>query len=256
MIHYVVEEAVKSGIEQVIFVNSYGKHSVENYFDRNYSLEKFLDDSKKESDLDLIRKVSKMVEVVTVRQKEQLGLGHAILSAEKLVGDERFAVLLGDDLIVGDVPCTKQLIDFSNKQNNSSVIGVMEVPKEEVTKYGIVSGSRCKEDTRGMLMTTMVEKPKVELAPSNWATPGRYVLNSTIFEYLKRIKPGAGNEYQLTDAINLECQEKQVFAYLFEGKRYDTGQVMGYLDATIAFALGDPRFTEGVKKLISKYSSR
>ena len=254
MIHYIVKEACEAGIEQVIFVTASGKFSVEDYFDRNQELEAFLERNNKQKELELIRQIGSMVDVTSVRQKEQLGLGHAILCAKNMIGNETFAVLLGDDIVINDKPAIQQLMDVSLKHNGSSVIGVMEVPREDTKKYGIVKGEVVDEMT--LRMTGMVEKPEPKDAPTNLATPGRYVLTPEIFEILEKIPRGAGNEYQLTDAINVLCQSKDVFAYRFEGERYDTGNVHGYLDATIDFALKDPeirdKFLESFKIRLAK----
>lgn len=255
MIHYIVQEAVDAGIEEIIFVTSSRKFAVEDYFDRNLELETFLEKNNKLKELELIRKIGTMVSVTSVRQKEQLGLGHAVLCAKSMVGNEPFAVLLGDDIVVNQNPAIKQLMDASLAHKGASVIGVMEVPKQDTLKYGIVKGEIVDEKT--LRMTGMVEKPKPEDAPTNLATPGRYVLTPEIFEILETIPRGAGNEYQLTDAINVLCQNKNVFAYRFEGERFDTGSLPGYLDATIDFALKDPatqkHFIEALKVRLTKY---
>lgn len=238
MIHHVVKEAVDSGIEEIIFVTASGKESIENYFDRNFALEKFLEEAGKTDYLELIQNIGNMVNIRTVRQKEQLGLGHAVLMGKSGISEgERFAVLLGDDLIVSDVPATKQLMELSSQKNNASVIAVMEVPKEDTSKYGIVAGERV--DERTLKMTKMVEKPKPEDAPTNLATPGRYILSKEIFDILEEIPRGAGGEYQLTDAINVLANKRDVYSYVFEGERFDTGSVKGYLNATMDFALRD-----------------
>lgn len=255
MIHYIVQEACEAGIEQVIFVTASGKFSVEDYFDRNQELEAFLERNNKLKELELIKKIGSMVDVTSVRQKEQLGLGHAVLCAKNMIGNEPFAVLLGDDIVINKNPAIKQLMDVSLKHNSSTVIGVMEVPKEDTHKYGIVKGEFL--DAKTLRMTGMVEKPKPEMAPTNLATPGRYILTPEIFDILETIPRGAGNEYQLTDAINVLCQKKDVFAYRFEGERYDTGNVHGYLDATIDFALKDPeirdKFLSSLKERLTKH---
>ncbi|PIP92784.1 MAG: UTP--glucose-1-phosphate uridylyltransferase [Bdellovibrio sp. CG12_big_fil_rev_8_21_14_0_65_39_13] len=236
MIHYVVEEAVLSGIEQIVFITSTGKESIENYFDKNQALEQFLVANKKEKELEMIRKISSMIEITTIRQKEQLGLGHAVLCASSMMGNEDFAVILGDDLVRSSVPVTKQLIDIKDKYKSDAVIGVMEVPKEETDKYGIIEGAAI-DNSKSYKMTNMIEKPKPSDAPTNLATPGRYIFSGEIFEYLKKIPRGIGGEYQLTDAICMMAKEKNVLAHIFDGDRYDTGNVKGYLNATIAFAL-------------------
>jgi UTP--glucose-1-phosphate uridylyltransferase len=254
MIHYIVQEACEAGIEQVIFVTASGKFAVEDYFDRNQELEAFLERNNKMKELELIRSIGSMVNVTSVRQKEQLGLGHAVLCARSMIGQEAFAVLLGDDIVINKKPAIQQLMDVSLAQGGASVIGVMEVPRSETNKYGIVKGDIINEKT--LKMTGMIEKPKPEEAPTNLATPGRYILTPEIFDILENIPRGAGNEYQLTDAINILCQTKNVFAYQFEGERYDTGNVHGYLDATIDFALKDPQtrehFLASLKKRLSK----
>lgn len=234
MIHYCVEEAVLSGIEEIVFVTSSGKEAIENYFDRNLELEVFLEQNGKNELKDKIRKIGEMIEVVTVRQKQQLGLGHAVLCAKSVIGNEDFAVILGDDIVVNRNPVTKQLMGCY-EAHGGSVIGVMEVPNAETYRYGIVKGQQIADKT--LKMDGMVEKPKPAEAPTNLATPGRYILKNEIFSALSRIERGAGGEYQLTDAINMLCRESTVHAYQFEGKRYDTGSLEGYLRATVDFAL-------------------
>lgn len=251
MIHHVVLEAVESGIEEIVFVTASGKFSVEDYFDRNYELEHFLETRGKTKELELIQKIGSMVSVVSVRQKQQLGLGHAVLMAESMMGDQPFAVLLGDDIVKNPIPCTRQLIETSLKYAGSPVIGVMNVSPEEVHRYGVVKGSAI-EGTKTLLMESMIEKPKKEVAPSTLVTPGRYILTPDIFDLLKNIPRGAGNEYQLTDAINLLCKNRKVYAHQFQGERYDTGNIMGYLDATIDFALRDSETKDGMVEIIRK----
>lgn len=257
MIHHIVVEAVEAGIEQIIFVTSAGKFAVEDYFDRNQELEAYLEKTGKQKELELIRKIGTMVDVTSVRQKEQLGLGHAVLMAKELVGNETFAVLLGDDIVVGPRPCTRQLMDISEQHQGASVIGVMNVPRASVSKYGIVTGTPLPEDKLTLRMQGMVEKPHPDKAPSTLATPGRYILSPEIFSVLREIPRGAGNEYQLTDAINVLCQRRPVFAHCFDGERFDTGNIFGYLDATVDFALRDPEtrdaFIEILRQKITKH---
>lgn len=250
MIHYVVEEAILSGIEQVIFITSSGKNAIEDYFDRNFDLEDFLIKSGKIKELELVQDIGKMVEVTSVRQKEQLGLGHAVLCAKDIVGNEPFAVILGDEIVRGPNPVTKQLIQISSQYNNANVIGVMEVDKKETYKYGIVKGDYVDAKKSTLRMTSMVEKPKPEDAPTNLATPGRYVFRPEIFDALKDIPKGVGGEYQLTDAINLLARESEVYAHIFEGQRFDTGNIEGYLNATIEFALMNKDSEAMMRKLI------
>ena len=257
MIHYAVEEAVLSGIEQIIFVTGSGKSSIEDYFDRNLELEQFLEKNGKTSLSKEIREIGQMTAVTTVRQKEQLGLGHAINCARDLIGDEPFAVILADDLVVNNEPVTKQLISISRKNEGAPVIGVMEVERSETYKYGIIDGEAIDSSKQTYKMNKMVEKPKPEEAPTTLATPGRYILGPEIFSYLDKIPKGVGGEYQLTDAINLMASEMNVLAHIFEGRRFDTGSILGYLDATMEFALMDgdmrPEIINLMKKKIDAY---
>ncbi len=250
MIHYVVEEAILSGIEQVVFITSSGKQAIEDYFDRNFDLEDFLVKNGKIKELELVRKIGNMVEVTAVRQKEQLGLGHAVLCAKDIIGNEPFAVILGDEIVLGKNPVIKQLIDVSTQNKDASVIGVMEVDPQETYKYGVVKGQFTDATKRTMKMEAMVEKPKPEVAPSNLATPGRYVFKPEIFDVLKVIPRGVGGEYQLTDAINMLAKEQDVFAHVFEGNRYDTGNIEGYLNATLEIALLNDATSETMRNII------
>lgn len=252
MIHYVVEEALLSGIEQIVFITSSGKNAIEDYFDRNFDLEHFLSLNGKIKELEIVQKIGKMVEVTAIRQKEQLGLGHAVLCAKDVIGNEPFAVILGDEIIRGKNPVTKQLIDISTKYNNSSVIGVMEVDPLETFRYGVVKGEYLDNTKKTLKMDMMVEKPRPEVAPSNLATPGRYIFKPEIFDALKVIPKGVGGEYQLTDAINLLAKEEQVLAHLFEGERFDTGSIQGYLNATVEFALMNDDTSDIMKNIIKE----
>lgn len=257
MIHYVVEEAVQSGIEKIVFVTSSTKNSIVQYFDRNQGLEAFLKDAGKDKEYELIKNIGDMIEVVTVLQKEQLGLGHAVLCAEPVVKDEHFSVILADDLIFNkDNAVTKQLIEVSENLGGASVIGVMEVDPQLTYKYGIVQGAFTDDQKKTLKMEKMVEKPKPEEAPTNLATPGRYILSQEIFDVLHNIPRGVGGEYQLTDAINNLCTSGKVYAHVFDGKRYDTGTLPGYLEATVDLALADEGQAEYMKELIrSKYAN-
>ncbi len=252
MIHYAVEEAVLSGIEQIIFVTSSGKSAIEDYFDRNLELEQFLEKNGKSHLAREIKEIGEMTAVTTVRQKEQLGLGHAINCARDLIGDEPFAVILADDLVVNQTPVTKQLLAISKKNEGASVIGVMEVEKSETYKYGIIDGEAIDAQKKTYKMNKMVEKPKPEDAPTTLATPGRYILGPEIFSYLDRIPKGVGGEYQLTDAINLMASEMNVYAHIFEGTRFDTGSILGYVDATMEFALMDEEMRPEIIKLMKQ----
>ena len=234
VIQYIVEEAVAAGIRQIIFVTGRHKRAVEDHFDRNLELERALEEKGKEELLKMVRRISDLADIVYVRQKEPLGLGHAILTAEPAVGNEPFAVLLGDDIMVSDPPAIKQLIDVFNKYR-CSVLGVQEVSPEDVSKYGIVDG---REIEKGIYkIDTLVEKPSREEAPSNLAISGRYILTPGIFDALRNVPPGKGGEIQLTDGIQILGLREALYAKIMEGKRYDAGSKVGFLEATIDFAL-------------------
>lgn len=250
MIQHIVEEAVKSGMERVVLVTARHKEAIENHFDYNYELEHSLLAKHKADLAEVSRRVASLCEVISVRQKNPQGLGHAVLCAESVVGKEPFAVLLGDDLIDSTVPCTRQLIDVYERER-ASVVGVMEVPRSEVSKYGIVGG---KPLSPGLWsVQELVEKPSPEKAPSTLAIPGRYVLSPAIFDCLRRTRPGAGGEIQLTDALQLLAREERLLALAYEGTRYDTGDRLGYIDATLAFALKRPELRAGVLEILQKH---
>jgi UTP--glucose-1-phosphate uridylyltransferase len=241
-IQYVVEECVASGIEHIIIVTGRGKNSIEDHFDSAPSLERFLVEKGKPELADLVRDISNMVQVSYTRQKEPLGLGHAVLVAKDLVGDEPFAVLLGDVLIPGENPATKQLIDVY-EATGIGAIAVEEVPHEKTYLYGIVDGEPAPQPPFGerlLRVRDLVEKPKIEVAPSNLAITGRYVLPSAIFDCLERTKPGAGGEIQLTDAMRILAKEQGLWAYIYEGISYDAGDKLGFLKATVELALLNP----------------
>jgi len=246
-IQYVVEECVASGIEHIIIVTGRGKSSIEDHFDHAPSLERFLREKGKSAEADMVRRISDMVQVSYTRQKEPLGLGHAVLVAKDLVGDEPFAVLLGDVLIPGEHPATKQLIEVY-EATGVGAIAVEEVPKDKTQLYGIVDGEPAPQPPFGarlLRIRDLVEKPKPENAPSNLAITGRYVLPPAIFGCLERTKPGAGNEIQLTDGMRILAQEQGLWAYIYDGISYDAGDKLGFLRATVELALqnkelGDP----------------
>ncbi|MCC7442863.1 MAG: UTP--glucose-1-phosphate uridylyltransferase GalU [Bdellovibrionales bacterium] len=250
MIQLIVEEAVRSGIEDVILVTARHKESIENHFDHAYELEDTLDRRAKKELADVSRSLANLCNLISVRQKHPLGLGHAVLCAAQAVGDEPFAVLLGDDLIDSEVPCTRQLIDVF-QERGASVVGVMEVPHAEVSKYGIVGGRM--EGDRLMAVDRLVEKPSPGEAPSQLAIPGRYVLDPAIFQCLRETPAGRGGEIQLTDGLQILAKRKGMYAYRFDGVRYDTGDRVGFIDATLAYALKRPDLAGPVKELMRKH---
>jgi UTP--glucose-1-phosphate uridylyltransferase len=233
-IQYIVEEAVESGIEDIIIVTGKGKRAIEDHFDHSFELENKLMEKGKFQLLDEVQKSSKLVDIHYIRQKEPKGLGHAIWCARKFIGDEPFAVLLGDDIVKAEKPCLKQLIE-QYERYNASILGVQTVADREVSRYGIVDGNRISE--RFYTVNNLVEKPKQEEAPSNLAILGRYILSPKIFEILGKQEPGAGGEIQLTDAIAALNHYEAVYAYDFEGIRYDVGEKMGFIQTSIEFAL-------------------
>jgi UTP--glucose-1-phosphate uridylyltransferase len=238
VIQYGVEEAVAAGIEQVIIVTSSQKRAIEDHFDHSYELEHLLETKGDIEMLRRVRQIGDMVQISYVRQKEQLGLGHAVLMAKELVGHEPFAVILSDDVVASDRPCIGQLIE-ANRQTHASVIAVMEVPRDEVSRYGIIDPDPDfrSDDTRLYKVRGVVEKPNADEAPSNLAIIGRYVLTPRIFEKLEETPGGALGEIQLTDAIAALTSDQDVYAYAFEGRRYDAGTTMGWLKAQIELAL-------------------
>lgn len=248
-IQYIVEEAIASGIEDIIIVTGKHKRAIEDHFDNAYELEANLLEHEK---FDLLNKVQapSTVDIHYIRQKEPLGLGHAIWCARKFIGDEPFAVLLGDDIVSSEVPCLAQLINrFDEVQ--SSVIGVQKVPLEDVHRYGIIDPINA--DDRLMKVRQFVEKPKQADAPSQFGIVGRYILTPAIFSLLEDQKIGAGGEIQLTDAIERLNRSEPVYAYNFEGKRFDIGEQLGFIDTTIAFALERPDLRQGVEDILKKY---
>ena len=242
IIQYAVEEAVAAGIEQVIIVTSSQKRAIEDHFDLSYELEHLLEEKGDIEMLRQVRAISDLAQVAYVRQKEQLGLGHAVLMAKDLIGHEPFAVILPDDVVVADRPCIGQLI-HTYHQTHGSVVAVMEVPPEETSRYGVIGGEPVDDGgdpDRTYRVTSMVEKPDPGTAPSNLAVIGRYVLTPKIFDKLEQTSRGAGGEIQLTDAIAALMEEQQVFGYEFEGTRYDAGTTMGWLKASVEIALLRP----------------
>ncbi len=233
-IQYIVEEAIESGIEDIIIVTGKGKRAIEDHFDNSFELEQNLFEKGKFDLLSEVQKSSKMVDIHYIRQKEPKGLGHAIWCARKFIGNEPFAVLLGDDIVKSETPCLKQLMNQYNRYN-ASILGVQTVNDEDVSRYGIVGGSMIENHLYNV--HNLVEKPKQADAPSNLAILGRYILSPQIFEILGNQKPGTGDEIQLTDAIAELNKHEAVYAYDFEGKRYDVGEKMGFIQTTIELAL-------------------
>jgi UTP--glucose-1-phosphate uridylyltransferase len=236
-IQYIIEEAVASGIEDIIIVTGRGKRAIEDHFDKSYELEETLAKKGKYDQLEEVQGISKLANIHYIRQKEPLGLGHAISCASRFIGDEPFAVLLGDDIVHSpEKPCLQQLVDVYERYN-SSVIGVQEVPKQEVSKYGVISINQNGIEDGVFHINDLVEKPKVEVAPSNYAIMGRYVLRPEIFDILENLSPGAGGEIQLTDAIKKLNDLQMVVGYKFKGERHDVGDKFGFIKATLDFAL-------------------
>jgi UTP--glucose-1-phosphate uridylyltransferase len=237
IIQYGVEEALSAGCNQIIMVTGRGKSAIEDHFDVSYELEKMLEERGKKDLLAIVRQISDMIHIAYVRQKEALGLGHAILTARELVGNEPFAALLADDVIDADVPCLKQLIGVYEK-TGCSVLATQVIEGPAISSYGVLKGVPVDGwDGKLYEITDLVEKPKHEDAPSNLAIIGRYVLTPAIFETLSEIQAGAGGEIQLTDGIRQLLKREKVYGFIFQGKRHDTGDKLGFLKATVEFAL-------------------
>ncbi|MED0704099.1 MULTISPECIES: UTP--glucose-1-phosphate uridylyltransferase GalU [Aeribacillus] len=250
-IQYIVEEAIESGIEDIIIVTGKGKRAIEDHFDNNFELEQNLVEKEKFDLLEKVRQSSK-VDIHYIRQKEPKGLGHAVWCARKFIGDEPFAVLLGDDIVQADKPCLKQLMDEYGK-TGASIIGVQPVPEEETHRYGIIEP--LEQTGRRYEVKNFVEKPAKGTAPSNLAIMGRYILTPEIFQFLEEQKIGAGGEIQLTDAIQKLNEIQRVFAYNFEGKRYDVGEKVGFIQTTIEFALQNQELREDLIQFMEKILS-
>ncbi len=252
-IQYVVEEIIASGIEDILIVTGRNKSCMEDHFDYNVELEKTLKEKGKVEQLHLLKSISEMADIHYVRQKEPLGLGHAVMCARKFVGSEPFAVLLGDDIVYNRVPCIKQLMQ-AYAEKEETVLGVQKVEMSQVHKYGIVDYDRQEEGI--YRVKSLVEKPGREEAPSNIAVLGRYIIEPDIFELLKETPPGAGGEIQLTDALNQLSRVKRVWAYPFKGKRYDVGDRLGYLEATVEYALRREDLGAAFQEYLSRLASR
>ncbi|MGA3240241.1 MAG: UTP--glucose-1-phosphate uridylyltransferase GalU [Bryobacteraceae bacterium] len=239
IIQYGVEEALNSGIQNIIIVTGRGKSAIEDHFDVSFELEYLLESRKKKDLLAIVRGITDMINVAYIRQKEALGLGHAVLRASELVGEEPFAVVLADDVIEAETPCLRQLLDIYNFFS-TPVLAVMEVPRENISSYGCIDADPVMHNgsnDRVYRIRDLVEKPKTADAPSNLAIIGRYVLTPDIFESLQTIDPGSGGEIQLTDAIRHLGRSRPIYAYRFEGTRYDAGDKLGFLKATVEYAL-------------------
>jgi len=251
-LQYLVEELVSAGIEEILIITGRNKGSIENHFDYSYELEKTLEEKGKKDLLKIVNNISEMSNIYYVRQKKPLGLGHAISCAEAFVGDEPFVVLLGDDIIYtakdkGQSPVTKQLVEKYNELQGGTILGVQEVPHENVSKYGIIKPLK-QIDEKTVAVEDFIEKPSVDEAPSNLAALGRYVLEPEIFSYLKRTKPGKGGEIQLTDAIlAMKNDGEKLYAYNFDGLRYDTGDKFGMFVANVEFGLRHEELKDKVK---------
>ena len=252
-IQYIAEEAVNAGIEELLIIVSRSKDAIINHFDKAFELETILERDGKEEMLRAIREVTDKLNVCFVRQQEQKGLGHAVLCAKTFVGNEPFAVMLGDDVVVSEKPCIGQLMEQYDKYG-SSVLGVQKVGMEHVSKYGIVDCEHI--EGRMYKLKGMVEKPKMEDAPSDVAVLGRYVITPGIFECLERTPKGAGGEIQLTDALVLLSEKEDIYAYDFEGKRYDIGNKQGFLQATVDFALSRPDLKDDFAKYLKEISNK
>jgi UTP--glucose-1-phosphate uridylyltransferase len=249
IIQYGVEEAINSGIEHIIIITGRGKGAMEDHFDHSFELDATLERRGKKELLAVSRSVATLARISYVRQKEPLGLGHAVLCAKELVGDEPFAVILPDDVIDAEIPCLKQMMDVFNERAGS-VIATQTVEGPASSAYGVLAGSPDPKNPRIYNCTGMVEKPKLEDAPSKQAIIGRYVLTPRVFQLLEETTPGAGGEIQLTDGIKALLKEEPVFGYTFEGKRFDAGDKFGMLQATVEFALKRPEFGEKFREYL------
>ena len=249
-IQYIVEEVVASGIDQIIFVTSEGKSAIENHFDYNFHLDAVLKEKNKVILGEELNNISNLIDIVSVRQKKPLGLGHAIWTARNVIGDEPFMVLLGDDMVLSKTPCAKQLLDLFDEVGES-IVAIQRVPMEETPQYGIVEGEKIERD-KTYKVTRMVEKPAPGTTDSNMAIIGRYILMPEIFSILDKTTPGHGGEIQLTDALLALTKKRGMYAMEFEGTRFDAGDKMGYLKAIIAYGLRHPALGKQLKEHLKK----
>lgn len=248
-LQYIIEEAIESGIEEILIVTGRSKKSIEDHFDRSVELELELEQKGKTDMLKMVQDISNMVNIHYIRQKEPKGLGHAIHCAKSFIGDDAFAVLLGDDIVDSQTPCLKQLIKAYDEYH-TSILGVQEVAKEDVNKYGILDVKHI--ENRVYKVKDMVEKPDLDKSPSNIAILGRYIITPAIFDVLENQQPGKGGEIQLTDALKTLAEHEAIYAYNFEGKRYDVGDKLGFLEATVDFALKRPELKDGFMEFLIK----
>lgn len=248
-IQYIIEEAVASGIEHIIIVTGRGKRAIEDHFDKSHELEATLTAKQKLAELEEIERITNLADIHYIRQKEPKGLGHAIWCARTFIGDEPFAVLLGDDIVVSEKPCLRQLIE-AYEHFHTSIIGVQQVREEAVERYGIVCGERMPASNGLYHVSDLIEKPRRDESPSRLAIMGRYVIRPEIFAILERLEAGTGGEIQLTDALRLLSKRQAVMAFEMIGKRYDVGDKLGFIEATIDFALARPDMREEVIKLL------
>jgi UTP--glucose-1-phosphate uridylyltransferase len=249
LIQYVVEEAVSSGIEQVILVTGRGKRAIEDHFDVAFELEEDLKAKGKHKLLSEVQRIANMVTFCYIRQKKALGLGHAVLTAKRLIGDDAFAVLLGDDIIDAKVPALKQMMDVYQRYP-ATILAIQKVPKSQTKNYGIIGGRKIEDGV--YLVTDLIEKPSPEEAPSNLAIIGRYILTPEIFGALEHTPPGKGGEIQLTDGLRLLMKSLPIYAYEFQGIRHDAGDKLGFLKATVDFGLKNQEFGEEFRDYLKK----
>ena len=251
-VQYVVEEAVGSGFEDVVFITSQGKSSIEDHFDYSLQLESTLQKQGKTELLEMVQELSQLTRISSIRQKQPLGLGHAVLTAEPFVGREPFGVLLGDDIIDNEIPCMKQLLEV-HASHGCSVLAVLEVPRQNLSRYGVpaVEAVAGTAENKWFRVTDLIEKPRVEEAPSDLAIIGRYILTPRIFDALKETPPGAQGEIQLTDGLRRLLEEEPIYACRFQGKRYDAGNKLEYLAATVEFALRRPDLGTEFRKYLT-----
>ena len=246
-IQYIIEEAASAGVEDIIIVTGRSKRSIEDHFDRSIELEFELEKSGKSDWLEMVKSISEIANIHFIRQKQPLGLGHAVLTASHFIGDEPFAVLLGDDVVVSKNPVLQQMVEVF-KEYKTSILGVQKVPEDAVSRYGIVD---CRHvDNEVYKVRDLIEKPSKENAPSNIAILGRYILTPSIFNYLENQTPGANGEIQLTDSLKRLSKEEAMYAYVFKGHRYDVGTKLGFLQANIEFALRNPETSEDLKNYL------